>query len=547
MLWLSTIRRLVTVLFIITRHLTAFGFGVAFRRPGRLSGPERLRLALEQMGGTYIKFGQMLALQPDILPLNYCNALFNLLDRVAPFGVDQVVRTFIEETGRSPFDIFDTFDARPLATASIGQVHVATLDGRKLAVKVQRPKVDEDFGGDIRFMTTVVAAIRGLRFRPLFWMIEPMSEFVEWTREELDYRFEARYMEQLRRNCRNNPRERVPQVVWEYTTRRTLTIEFFEGLTLLACIRALEAGDSVTIDRLDRQGFDSHAVASNIIDNFLGDVFEHGMFHADLHPANLMVLRDNVVGYIDFGITGVISLYSRRNLIGLTLAYTRGDLDGMCNSFFKVSSIGPESDIAGFRRGLAEAGLSWYTYEGGVRRLRKNFTLVMLDMLRLSRKTGIWPERDVIKYIRSAIAIDGLITRFAPTFDLARYLESACEGHLKWQIRRNLLTLHNLAGCALSSANLMRDGGSRATQLLAFMAEASGPPVRPETQAGGQRRDSGVRTMFAAGCFFALCLTVSVLKGRPDFGLNLFTAEMLVAAGAFIALMASLRSSSRNG
>src|SRR5262249_44845047 len=155
--------------------------------------------------------------------------------------------------------------------------------------------------------------------------VEPVSEFIAWTREELDFRCEAGYMDRLRRNARDNPAERVPQVVSAYTTRRTLVMEFFDGVTVLNYLRAAAAGDDRVLRRLAAGGFDPAAFARNLIDNFLGDAFRHGAFHADLHPANLMVLPGNVVGYIDFGITGVLSIYSRRHLVAMTYAYTRGD------------------------------------------------------------------------------------------------------------------------------------------------------------------------------------------------------------------------------
>ena len=184
----------------------------------------------------------------------------------------------------------------PIATASIGQVHVAYLDGRKVAVKVQRPNVEIDFAGDIRLMAAAITLIKRLRVRSLYWMLEPTGEFLTWTHEELDYRYEARYMERLRRNALNNPRERVPEVFWPYTTRRTLVCEFFEGDTMLAYLRAHESGDEQLVSALKTTGFEPDRTARNIIDNFLGDVFQHGMFHADLHPANLMILPGNTVG-----------------------------------------------------------------------------------------------------------------------------------------------------------------------------------------------------------------------------------------------------------
>jgi len=513
------------------------------RLPGHeLTGPERLRTMLEELGGTFIKFGQMLALQPDIVSLEYCNALFNLLDRVAPFAVDQVDRTFVEEFGKPPAAIFDHFEPEPIAAASIGQVHRAVLRGRKVAIKIQRPNVERDFGGDIRLMSLLITLIRRLGLRRLAWMIEPLSEFVAWTREELDYRREARYMEQLRRNANGNAVERVPAIVWPYTTRRILVMEFFEGVTVLNYLRAQDAKDSSFLERLSAAGFDPNAFARNIIDSFLGDAFRYGMFHADLHPANLMILPDNVVGYLDFGITGVLSRYSRQHLIAMTLAYTRGDLEGMCASFFKVSALGPDSDVEAFRDGLKRLADDWYEMRGRERRLRKNFTLVMLDMLRLSRATGVWPERDVIKYFRSAIASDGLITRFAPQFKVGRYLEQVCNRHLKWQAWGALLSYEALVGWSTSGSQLLRDGALRGASFLHRLATGE-LPARAEVDgvpayAGAPER---LRALQLAGAVFGLALLVVLTSESPVLGMNLFTAEALLMTTTTLLLLRALR------
>ncbi|MCA1593859.1 MAG: hypothetical protein LC754_14660 [Acidobacteria bacterium] len=547
----SSLRRLAHIIRVVVRHALAHAFGRSLGRWPRLarrlrvrsiSGPERLRVMLEDMGGTFIKFGQMLALQPDILSLEYCNALFDLLDRVEPFAFAQVEQIFVEELGRKPSEIFDAFDPQPLATASIGQVHVGYLGGQKLAIKVRRPSVEIDFAGDIRLISATIRLVKSLRLRSLYWMIEPMSEFVMWTREELDYRYEARYMEQLRRNARDNPRERVPFVLPEYTTRRTLVLEFFEGETLLSFLRALDAGDETKFRRLRATGFEPDKMAHNIINNFLSDVFRHGMFHADLHPANLLILPNNVVGYIDFGITGTISRYSRQNLVGLTLAYTRGDLEGMCEAFFKISVVETPASAEKFRAGLKQMAEGWYETEGRVRRLRKNFTLVMLDMLRLSRRAGVWPERDVVKYIRSAIAIDGLITRFAPSFDLGQHLQAVCDRELKWNARRELFTYESILGWAISSERVVRDGPFRAAEFVDKMA-AGDLRARAEFDVESEDADDATRrrVMRLGTSVFAVSLIITATGGQAQLGVNLFTAEMLFVAAAATLLWQTMR------
>src|SRR5262249_46306152 len=154
-------------------------------------------------------------------------------------------------------------------------------------------------------------------------------------------------------------------------------------VSLLDHLRALGRGDPRHRARLTAMGFDADRLARNIIDNCLGDVFRFGVFHADLHPANLMILRDNVIGYIDFGITGVISKYSRQILLAMTLAYARKDLDGLCDRFFDVSSMDGTSDPFGFREGVKRLSEHWYAGAAGDESLKTTTTQVMLDMVKL--------------------------------------------------------------------------------------------------------------------------------------------------------------------
>src|SRR5262245_777264 len=230
----SDLHRLLYIASVLFRHLLAHMVGARLGRwprlarhlpSGTLTGPERLRVVFEEVGGTFVKLGQMLALQPDILPLAYCNALFKLLDRIDPFAFAETERIFREQFGRGPAELFARFDPQPLATASIGQVYVAYLGERKVAVKVQRPSVNDDFAGDIRLMTGMMRLIQTLYIKPLYWMLEPLGEFVAWTREELDFRCEARYMERLRRNAQGKAQEYIPVVFWDYTTHCILTLE----------------------------------------------------------------------------------------------------------------------------------------------------------------------------------------------------------------------------------------------------------------------------------------------------------------------------------
>jgi len=515
--------------YVISHKLNRFRLIRWLKLTESLSGPQRLRIALQEMDGTFIKFGQVLALQSDILPLDYCRELFNLLDRVPAFPFADVESTFLRDLGRRPQEIFDSFAADPIATGSIAQVHVATLGDRKLAIKVRRPTAFTDFGSDIRLMMFIVNLITILRLKFLYWMIAPTTEFVTWTLEELDFRREARYMDVIAKNAANNPREAVPRVFWEYTTECILCTEFLEGLTVLEYMRARDERDVSVLCRLESNAFDPSAFAKNLIDNFLGDAFQYGMFHADLHPANLMILSSSRVGYIDFGIAGVLSPYSRQHLVAMTLAYARGELDQMCDSFFQVSAMDGRSQPVVFRARLKELAQKWYIKDGEAIDLRKSITAIMLELLTLSRATGIWPQRDVVKYIRSAIALDGLIKSFAPGFNVGHHLETVCDRHLHWHSIRNLLSPGNVISWLDAGSRLARDGVSRTLEMITQLGSRQGG-ADPGTLRGP---DGSASVRIAAVALFASIVAVAP-AGEMIWGLNVRSAGILLAVASML-------------
>jgi len=393
--------------------------------------------------------------------------------------------------------------------------------------------VELQFGSDIRIMLAAVGMIRLLRIRYLEWLVEPLTEFIGWTREEIDYRFEARYGERVRQYAVNNPVQVVPRVYQELTTRRTLVAGFLEGATLVSYLRAREEGDEVKIRRLEPAGFDRKRFAANVIDNFLGDAFRNGIYHADLHPANLLLLEGSVVGYIDFGITGVMSRHGRRHLVVMTLALAEGDMDRLYESFREIAAYNPEAAPEAFRKGLDALAEDWYEEEGGARRMKVNFTRIMGDMLTLSRKTGLLPERDIVKYIRSAIAIDGLVTRFEPDFDVGDYLVEACSRFLAWQGRRERFAPDKLLDAAGAGGKLWRDAPERGSKVLDRLVAGELPASVPPAEADGGGLAG--RALQLGAVMLAVAL-LTAASGAPLLGLNLWTVEvgLVAAAGAML-------------
>ncbi|MFT5466222.1 MAG: ubiquinone biosynthesis protein [Verrucomicrobiales bacterium] len=431
--------------------------------------PDRIKQLFEDLGGSYIKLGQIMALQPDLIPPEVCNMLLDLMDRVTPFGGDEARRIFARETGRSVDESFDSFDDEPLSTASIGQVHVAVLNGEKVAVKVQRPEAEAKMIPDIRIASFVISMIRFFHIKKLRWMIEPMSEFINWTWEELDYRHETRYQAKALENSRGEPFEKVPKVHWEFTTRRIAVSEFLTGITTLDVIRLREKHGFIP-EGVTPPGYDGDEFCKNIVNNFLDSAFDCGLFHADLHPANLMVMDNNVVGYFDYGITGVLSEHSRRNLMGLTLAYAQGNFVEMADIFVKVSTMTAESDVEKLKEGLRTRSKNWTSSENQV-----SITSMMLDWVFLSRDANIWPQRDVVKYIRCSVAMDGLIKRLNPDFDVSKALAEASRRHLEMGMRRHVFSYDNIFRAFADTADLILGGTARVREAFANMEGVTAP------------------------------------------------------------------------
>ncbi|MEM7586772.1 MAG: AarF/UbiB family protein, partial [Acidobacteriota bacterium] len=276
-----------------------------------------------------------------------------------------------------------------------------------------------------------------------------------------------------------------------------------------------------TLRRLAAFGFQPDRFAAHVIDNFFYQSLAYGLYHADIHPANLMILPGNVVGYLDLGITGTLSPYSRRHLAALTLACTRGDLEGMAAAFQRISS----ADAAAAQRycaGLARLSDSWYERAGVSLRLRKSFTVVMLEMLKLSREADAWAQRDVIKYIRSSIALEGLVTRCAPGSDLSHQVEQACGRYLAQSMEA--APGGRWAGSAASPRQLI-EVGLRAVTLLE-RAGGSEAPVNAEP--GRSTAIDRLRPLSVAALVLLLTLTV---RGEPAT-LDTFTAQALLLAAA---------------
>ncbi len=284
-------------------------------RVERFSRAERVRMALEELGPTFTKLGQVLSTRPDLIPADFVQEFEKLQDDVAPFGYDEVRKIIEEELERSVEDIIDSFEDEPLAAASIGQVHRAKLkDGEDVVVKVQRPGIRRMVEVDLEIMLHLASLMeRHLEEGEIHRPTRIVAEFARSIEKEIDYTIEASHMERFAAVFQGDMSIYVPKVFREVTTERMLTMEYVDG------IKASE------IDRIDAEGLDRKVITSRGADLILKQIFEHGFFHADPHPGNIFVLPDNVICYLDYGMMGRIDQKTREDCAELLYALAQRD------------------------------------------------------------------------------------------------------------------------------------------------------------------------------------------------------------------------------
>ena len=309
-----------------------------------LSRAERVRMALEELGPTFIKMGQILSTRPDLLPVEFIRQLAKLQDEVPAFGFDQVKET-VEKELNAPLDrIFQDFSKTPLASASIGQVHRARLvNGEEVIVKVQRPDIRKIIEVDLEIMFHLATLMeRHLKAMEIHRPTRVVEEFARTLEMELDYTLEAAHAERFAAQFRDERTVYVPRVYREATTRRILTMEYIDG------IKASE------LERLEEAGLNRREIAHRGFDLILKQIFVHGFFHADPHPANVFILPDNIICYLDFGMMGRIGRQAREDFADLIMGIALRDEAKAARSLVALTIPDENVDSSGLERDVAQ-------------------------------------------------------------------------------------------------------------------------------------------------------------------------------------------------
>ncbi|MDB5035750.1 MAG: hypothetical protein JWQ98_2991 [Chlorobi bacterium] len=364
---------------------------------------EELAHDLEGMGPIFIKLGQLLSTRADIMPLPYLKALARLQDSLEPFPYAEVEEIIQSELGVRISKAFSEFDREPLAAASLGQVHRAALrDGRKVAVKVQRPHIRKEIAGDLEAIQEIAEFIdnhteTGRRYR----FTEILDEFRKNLVRELDYRQEARNLTQLGENLSQFSLIVVPRPVEDYTTSRVLTMDYIHGrkITELGPLTQLE--------------MDGSRLAEELFRAYLQQILVDGLFHADPHPGNVFLTDDKKIALIDLGMIGRIAPTMQDSLLRLLLAVSEGRSDEAANITIRMGEITGSFNEIEFRR---QAG-SLVTQQQNATLQEMEIGKLVIEVSRASTENGIHLPAEFTMLGKTLLHLDEVARSLDPKFD----------------------------------------------------------------------------------------------------------------------------------
>lgn len=388
------------------------------RPPKGPSAGVRLRRAFEELGITYLKLGQFLTMRFDVLPAEVCLELNKLFETVPPMPFPEA-RRVVETELHAPLEtLFLSFERQPIAAASVAQVHEArTTNNERVAVKIQRTNIDRLFAADMRNLRRVARLIDASGLAGAFSAQEVAGQFTHWTSREMDFEVEGRTSERLRANAA--PYEVIPRIHWPLTTKKVLTMEFVEGVSLAKIGAMIDAGrpDLVTEVLPD---LDVEVVGRRIAFAVLRQLFVFGFFQGDPHPGNVLIRADNTVAFVDFGIFGELTKEQRENFAGFLESLALGNIDMSFQFYARQHAPTADTDLKAFERDAKTILRLWHQttvnpFATSKQRHMGRYAVYMIEAIRRHR---LRTNPDVLLLWRALYALDASSERLSDYFDM---------------------------------------------------------------------------------------------------------------------------------
>ncbi|RQW85374.1 MAG: ubiquinone biosynthesis protein UbiB [Geobacter sp.] len=415
-----------------------------FRRSGgeiaRLSPAERMRLALEELGPTFIKLGQLLSTRPDIIPQNYLEEFAKLQDQVPGFSFSQVRTLIREELGGEIEELFASFTEEPIAAASIAQVHGAILhSGEEVVVKIRRPGIVDKVETDIEvLMGLALLAARHFPENSSFDPVELVKEFARSIRREMELTREGRTIERISGCFAGDPTLRFPRVYWERTSSGVLTLE---------CIHGIKVSD---IPALDDAGLDRKLIARRGSEFFIRQVLEQGFFHGDPHPGNVFILPGNVICLLDYGMIGRLDASSRKFFADFLFSVISKKPDRIISLLLYSGDITDTLDSRALRRDLSDFIDDFYELPF----VEMSVGKILGDLIALIAAYRIHFRPDFMMLAKALVTVEGMGRMLDPEFDMLERVrpfigKAAADrlsmGQVAQEVRGSFQSYYNLA------------------------------------------------------------------------------------------------------
>jgi predicted unusual protein kinase regulating ubiquinone biosynthesis (AarF/ABC1/UbiB family) len=409
-----TLARLFRLLLLLARY--QLPAALPFR-----SSPQRsahaLRTVFEKLDLTFVKLGQALALRFDLLPADYCQELLLITNEVAAEDYATIHQIIIDDLGRSPDEIFATFERTPFAVTSSGQIHQATSrGGKRLAVKIQNPAIRKKYEIDIRLMHWLATPVDWTGVFGVNSVAAYVKEFEHALFSELDLADAARHATIMSELSKDDDAESRFTVRKECTAKRVLTWEFVDGIPVRQILNAIQHDDRPFLDRLEGQGYDLRLIARRIYWSTLNQIYRDGLFHSDLSPAGILVLPDNRIAYVDFAVVGRFT-EEHQDSFRFFIQYTlREQFDDAIDELLRWIEAAPNQDLTRFRRDMS---IVLEDYLDGFRSPVGSVTWlaarhVVVRMMSVVRQHGLSIPATVSLYLRALLTRDAIVFELSP-------------------------------------------------------------------------------------------------------------------------------------
>lgn len=367
--------------------------------------PVRLRQSMEQLGGFYVKLGQFLSLRPDLVPEPYRIEFAKLQDRMAPLKFEEIKTILEKELNKKPEELFEDISEIPLGSASIAQVHLARLkSGGTVILKIKRPNIEDIFKEDIAVLYYIAKKIEHSKKYPNFSPAEFIQEFERYTSQELNFIIESDYLEKFCDYFKNDRNVKTPKPYKEFCTKNLLVMEYIKGKKL----REFTAKEL----RSKRK-----AIAETLVTSLLKQIFEIGLFHADLHPGNVLVLGDHKIALIDFGIIGRFSEELQKKGTDLYISLILGDSEAVANALINIGRRTPEFNQVAFKRDVEEVINKWHNTALKQHRV----TTMMHHLLDTSIQHNLKIPVDAILFAKALVTVEGTCLQLNPEFNFVKF------------------------------------------------------------------------------------------------------------------------------